>query len=86
VHYRDEALKEGIASMLWVPIFSGKEAIGIMKLYSGIQRDFPEDVLMLANALAQQGGLAIQNASMYMALQNDKKDLENDIWSHRMWF
>jgi GAF domain-containing protein len=86
VQYKEEALKEGISCMLWVPIFLGKEAIGIMKLYSGIQRDFPEDLLIMANALAQQGGLAIQNASMYTALQNDKKDLENDIWSHRMWF
>jgi hypothetical protein len=37
-------------------------------------------------ALAHQGGLAIQNASMYLKLQEDKKDLEEEIWSHRAWF
>ena len=31
-------------------------------------------------------GLAIQNASMYLELENDKKSLEEDIWSHRSWF
>jgi hypothetical protein len=41
---------------------------------------------MLVNALAQAGGLAIQNASMYLKLQEDKADLEKDIWSHRSWF
>jgi hypothetical protein len=41
---------------------------------------------MLVNAIAHQGGLAIQNASMHMMLQEDKKSLEKEIWSHRMWF
>jgi len=36
--------------------------------------------------LAHQGGLAIQNASLYMKLQEDKKDMETDIWSHHAWF
>jgi len=38
------------------------------------------------NALAAQGGVAIQNASMYLRLQEDKKSLEQDIWSYRSWF
>ena len=37
-------------------------------------------------ALAQTGGLAIQNAAMYLALQNDLRDLKEDIWSHGSWF
>ena len=84
--YRKETIAEGIAATLWAPIFSGDEAIGVMRLYSAEKTDFPDDVLMLVDALARQGGLAIQNASMYLALQNDKKSLEEDIWSHRMWF
>jgi hypothetical protein len=32
------------------------------------------------------GGLAIQNASLYLKLQENKKDLEADIWSHRSCF
>ena len=84
--YPEEVLKEGIHSMLVVPIKAMDEAIGIMRLCSAVKRDYPEDIIMLVNALAQTGGLAIQNASMYLALQTDMKDLKEDMWSHRSWF
>ena len=84
--YLDEVLKEGIQSMLVVPIKAQNEVIGIMRLCSSVKRDYPEDMIMLVNALAQTGGLAIQNASMYLALQTDMKDLKDDLWSHRSWF
>ena len=86
IQYRKETLKEGIVSMLCVPIKSKDEIIGVLRLYSDVKRVFPEDTIMLVNAIAHQGGLAIQNASMHMMLQEDKKSLEQEIWSHRMWF
>lgn len=86
IEYREETLKEGIASILCVPIKSREEVIGVMKLYSDAVRKYPQDVIILVNALAHTGGLAIQNASMYLSLQEDKKSLEEDIWSHRSWF
>jgi GAF domain-containing protein len=86
VQYPAENKKEGIASMLTVPIKSKNEVIGIMRLCSEVEREFPEDVILLVNALAAQGGVAIQNASMYLRLQEDKKSLEQDIWSYRSWF
>jgi len=86
LEYREETVKEGIVSMLCVPIKSREEVIGIMRLFSDVKRDYPQDIIMLVNALAHTGGLAIQNASMYLSLQEDKKSLEEDIWSHRSWF
>lgn len=86
LQYPDAVLKEGIASMLVVPIKAKDEVIGIMRLCSSAKRDYPDDMIMLVNALAQTGGLAIQNAAMYLALQNDIKDLKDDIWSHKSWF
>jgi GAF domain-containing protein len=86
IQYRQEHLDEGIASMLSVPIKSKDEVIGVMRLYSAVKRDYPEDTLMLLEALAHTGALAIQNASMYLKLQNAKENLEKDIWSHRSWF
>ena len=62
------------------------EVIGIMRLCSAVKRDYPEDIIVLVNALSQTGGLAIQNASLYLALQDDMKELKDDIWSHRSWF
>ncbi|MDM8538582.1 GAF domain-containing protein [Desulfobacterales bacterium HSG17] len=86
VQYKDAMKKEGIASMLCVPIPSGEKIIGVMRLCSDIEREFSEDMVILVEALANQGGIAIQNASMYLSLQEDKKNLEEDIWSHRLWF
>jgi GAF domain-containing protein len=86
VQYREAMKKEGIVSMLVVPIKAREEVIGVMRLCSGVAREFPQDMLTLVDALAHQGALAIQNANLYRALQADKKSLEEDIWSHRLWF
>ena len=86
LEYRQEHADEGIASMISVPIKSKEAVIGVMRLYSATKRTYPEDVLMLLEALAHMGALAIQNASLYLKLQYDKESLEKDIWSHRSWF
>jgi GAF domain-containing protein len=86
IQYKKEMKMEGIASMIVTPIKSRDEVIGVLRLYSNIEREFTEDVVTLVNALAHQGALAIQNASMYLTLQKDKESLEKDIWSHRSWF
>ncbi len=86
VQYREEKKEEGIVSILCVPVKAKDEVIGVLRLYSGVPREFTDDEIMLATAIAHQGGLAIQNASLYLMLQEDMKDLKEDIWSHRSWF
>ena len=86
LQYKEEIVKEGVLSMVCVPITVKKEVIGVMSIFSGTDRKYTEDVIILVNALAHTGGLAIQNASMYLSLQEDKKSLEEDIWVHRSWF
>ncbi|GAB6906059.1 GAF domain protein [Desulfosarcina cetonica] len=86
IQFKAEMKKEGIVSMVVTPILARDKVIGVMRLYSGIQREFPSDLMVMVEALAHQGGLAIQNASMFLQLQEEKKNLEEDIWSHRAWF
>ena len=86
VQYREEKEAEGIVSILSAPIMAKDEVIGALRLYSGVSREFTDDEIMLVTALAHQGGLAIQNASLYMMVQEDMKDLKDDMWSHRSWF
>lgn len=86
VQYPDTMKKEGISSMVAVPIKSREEVIGVLRLFSGIPRSFSEEEIIMLEALAHQGGLAIQNAVAYINLAEDKKALEEDIWSHRQWF
>lgn len=84
--FRDAIKAEGIVSMIITPIWARDRIIGLMRLYSAVKREFPPDFMVMVEALAHQGGLAIQNASMFLKLQEDKKSLEEDIWSHRSWF
>ena len=63
--YRDEAKEEGIKSMLVVPIVVRKKIIGIMRLLTDEYRNFTEDEMDFAVALAEQGGIAIETARMY---------------------
>jgi GAF domain-containing protein len=86
VQYKDEKRKEGIASILTVPIKAKDEIIGVMRYYTETERDFTEGEVMLAEAVASLGGLAIQNASMYLMLKEDMQCLKEDMWSHRSWF
>ncbi len=86
VQFRKEKAREGIASILSVPIMAKDEVIGALRLYTATPRSFTEDEIMLATALAHQGGLAILNTSYFIALEKDMKDLKDDLWSHRSWF
>lgn len=86
IQYRKEKEEEGIVSLLYVPIKSQDKVIGVLNIYSSWSREFTEDEILLVTALAYQGGLAISNASMYMMLQEDIKDLKDNIWSHKCWF
>lgn len=86
LQYPKETKEEGINSMLCLPIRSREKIIGVMRLYSSCIRRYPQDFITVMEAIAHTGALAIQNASMYLALKEDKKSLEEDIWSHRLYF
>ena len=86
VEYRSKKRAEGIVSILSAPIKTREKVIGCLRLYTGAPREFSEEEIMMVSALAHTGGLAIQNATLYLQLQDDIKDLQDDIWSHRSWF
>ena len=86
IQYKKEKKEEGIVSMLYVPIKSKEDVIGVLMVYSARKREFTEDEVLLVTALAYQGGLAINNACTYMVMQDDMKDLKENIWSHKSWF
>lgn len=72
VQYKAEAKKEGIASMLSVPLKHG-EIIGIMRVYTIEPRHFsPRDIEFLGH-LANLGALALEKTKL---LESLNKDLE----------
>jgi len=84
--YYQAKIREGIVSILNLPVTVKEHIVGVMRIYCDVLRKFPEDIVSLLSSLARLGGLAIQNASMYLELKNDKETLEREIWSHKAWF
>jgi len=86
VQYREEKLREGIVSILSVPIMSGGAVIGVLRLYSDRERKFTEEEIQFANALALFGGIAIGNLKLYASLESDIRDLRENYWIFKTWY
>jgi len=86
IDYQAERKAEGIVSMVHLPISIKGKVIGIMGLYSDTKRVISDDDVSLLSSIARQCGLAIQNGSLYLQLEQDKKNLEEEIWGHKSWF
>lgn len=86
IDYKAERQAEGIVSMLHLPINVKGNNIGVMGLYSDTKRVALDEDISLMSSIARQCGLAIQNASLYLQLQQDKQNLEEEIWGHKAWF
>jgi signal transduction protein with GAF and PtsI domain len=71
VQYPQEIAEEGIASILAVPLRSKGRAIGVMRLLTSEPRDFSEEEIRSAEALAEMGAIAIENARMYARVKRD---------------
>jgi len=68
VQYKEQAVREGIASMLSVPLMPDGEVVGIMRVYTSEPRQFsPEDIEFLGS-LANLGAIALGKARMHEAL------------------
>ena len=65
VQYPKAAVEEGIASMGSIPLSLKGRVIGEMRIYTGTPHDFSEEELNFAEALAEMGAIAIENARMY---------------------
>jgi signal transduction histidine kinase len=67
--YPEEARKEGIRSVLSVPMMLLDQAIGVLRVYTSEVRHFTQEETEFLMALASQGAAAIQNARAYRQLQ-----------------
>jgi GAF domain-containing protein len=67
----------GVKEVLGVPMVAGREAIGILALYVlDARRHFSERDLVMAELVARQAGVAIQNARFFESAQQRAAELE----------
>jgi len=83
VQYRDQARKEGIVSILSVPMMLRDEIIGVMRIYTQERRDFNIDDEFFAAAAANLGAIALENARLYEAVAKDFETLRREMLEWR---
>lgn len=65
IQYPEEAKKEGISSILSVPIITRSKVIGCMRVYTSEHWEFTLDDVNFVHAIAQIAGMAIDSARLY---------------------
>ncbi len=79
IQYRDEAKREGITSILAVPILMKEYVIGEIRLYSAELREYDNEEIEFIFALGEIGGIAISNTKFYQRLKRDIQFWESTL-------
>ena len=77
--YPQEAAREGIRSVLIVPLKVKDRPLGVMRVYSAQARHFGEVSIKFLSAVADLVALAIENAGLYATLRSSYEDLKVDL-------
>ncbi|HEU5380397.1 MAG TPA: GAF domain-containing protein [Ktedonobacteraceae bacterium] len=82
--YKDEARREGIVSILCVPLEVHGNAIGVMRVYTTEPCTFHEDDIQFLSVLASLAALAIENANLYHNLKSSYDGVMDALWGSSM--
>lgn len=83
IQYQEQAKKEGIASILSVPMMLREDIIGVVRVYSGERRYFNLDDIYFVGAVANLGAIALENARLYESVQKDYETFRRDMLEWR---
>ncbi|HLH60251.1 MAG TPA: GAF domain-containing protein [Ktedonobacteraceae bacterium] len=84
--YREAAEREGIVSVLCVPMEVRGEAIGVMRVYTGEPATFHEDDIQFLSVLASLAALAIENANLYESLKRSYDGVMDVLWGSSLQY
>jgi signal transduction protein with GAF and PtsI domain len=74
--YPELATKEGIRSLLSVPMILKDHVIGVLNVYSADERTFANEDLRLLSTVADQVALAFENTKLNVAVQESQEALQ----------
>ncbi|NLI81596.1 MAG: GAF domain-containing protein [Deltaproteobacteria bacterium] len=77
IQYPEEAKKEGIASILSVPIVTGGRSIGALRVYTSEPWEFTLNDVNFVQAMAHLTGMAIDMARLYKGLKDSIEVLKS---------
>ncbi len=79
VLYQEQARREGIASILSVPVRLRGEVVGVVRVYTSKPYQFTDDEIYFVEAVANLGAIALENARLYKAVQKDYDVFRRDM-------
>jgi transcriptional regulator with GAF, ATPase, and Fis domain len=79
LNYPGEARKEGILSILSVPLKLGDTILGFLRIYSSEKRSFDPEEMSLLVKFAEQGAQAVENAMSYERVRSDIEGMKQSI-------
>lgn len=68
--YPEEAEKEGIKSILCLPLRCRVRLLGVLRIYTGKEHVFTDEEVAFVSTLAMQGGAVIRNAQIYKRIKS----------------
>ena len=74
--YRDLALKEGLTSVLIVPMIVKDKAIGVLSVYTKIPHHFNQEEINVLQMVANQAAVAVENTKLMEEAFKAKEALE----------
>ncbi|MFC1703527.1 ANTAR domain-containing protein [Candidatus Omnitrophota bacterium] len=75
--YKDIAKKEGLASLLCVPLLVKNKAIGVLNLYTSEKHKFTKNEINVLTAIANQAAMVIENTELMVKTQVIQEELES---------
>ncbi len=79
IAFGQDAAREGVASMLFLPLLLGQKPMGLLILCTHRPYELSRDELSLLKSIADEGALAIQNALTYAAMKRQYDTLVDDF-------
>ena len=79
VQYRWQKKKEGIASILAVPVILDNDVIGMMRIYTSEPRQFSKAEIGFVESVASLGALALQKAWLHDAISKSLQQCTIDL-------
>ena len=77
--YRGHASREGIKSILSVPMKLKQDIVGVVRAYTAEERQFSEDDIAFLMAVANLGAIALENARSYESIEKDNETLRQEL-------
>lgn len=83
VLYREQAKKEGVASILSIPMRLRGEVIGVVRVYTAKPYRFTKDDIKFVETVANLAAIALENLRAYDIIQKDYETFRRDMLQWR---